>query len=63
MGLPMFATAFSSNLTGAKLLRLTIDQLPQLGVFDFAQQRTVMAAIKAVAAAYDAVEEDTKLSK
>ncbi|KOO29721.1 hypothetical protein Ctob_008482 [Chrysochromulina tobinii] len=46
LGLPCYAPAFGSNLNGAKLSTLTIDQLPQLGVNDFGHQRTVLRGVE-----------------
>ena len=46
LGLPCYASAFGSNLDGAKLSALTIDQLPQLGVSDFGHQRAVLRGLE-----------------
>ncbi|KAL1504014.1 hypothetical protein AB1Y20_010429 [Prymnesium parvum] len=63
IGLPMFAHTFESNLNGAKLQQLHIRQLPQLGIFDFEQQRKVMRSIEALRQAFHAKEEAFRLTE
>ena len=58
-GLGQYAQAFGSNLTGEKLGVLRCSDLPLLGIRDFAHQKELMAAVRAVVNAYerrDAVE-------
>ena len=50
------AEAFSLNLSGEKLRRLRISQLPQLGVHTFEQQKTVMRSIEQLLDAHDILE-------
>ena len=58
MGLKQYAGCFGANLCGAKLVRLGIAHLPQLGVLNFDDQKNVLRCLEQLKEALAALEEE-----
>ena len=57
-----FAACFQRSLTGDKLTKLHISQLPQLGIVNFADQKALLRGIEKLAAGFEAKMENARLN-